>query len=91
MLARWCRKSMDSFLERPAAPNWQATVDRIAVGTAAVVDKIVADIAVADIVVDAAVVRRLVVDRVAAVVAKRKPGWTLEVESTGIQGPDECG
>ncbi len=89
MLARWCRKSMDSFLERPAAPNWQATVDRIAVGTAAA-DRVVAE-KVFGTVVDAAAVRRLVVDRVAAVVAKRKPGWTLEVESTGIQGPDECG
>ena len=91
MLARWCRKSMDSFLDRPAAPNWQVTVDRTVVDTAAVVDKIVADIVVADMVVDAAAVRRLVVDRVAAVVANRRPGWTLGVVSTGMRGPDECG
>ena len=89
MLARWCRKSMDSFLDRPAAPNWQATVDRIAVGTAAA-DRVVAK-KVFGTVVDAAAVRRLVVDRVAAVVAYRRPGWTLEVVSTGMQGPDECG
>ena len=83
VLARYSRKSLDSFLDRPAAPNWPVAADTVAADT----------VAVAGTVVVATAVRRLVVDRVAVVgvVANRKLGRTIEVVSTGKQAPDVYG
>ena len=93
MLARCSRKSMDSSLDRPAAPNWPVIADTVvAVDMVVAAENVVAD-RLAGTVVVATAVRRLVVDRVAVVgvVANRKSGRTIEVLSTGKQAPDVYG
>lgn len=84
MVDRWCRRSVNSFLDRLAALGRLAALNRLVAVDRFVADTVAVDRFVADKLIGSVV-------GASAVVASRTSSWPLVVVPMEMQGSDVCG